>query len=298
MSRCGYRAMLSDAIRTKTKIPSGGHAVVRTDRRAFRNGKTVGFFWRTVADFSQRGRLLANGCQKPAIAKSLRSRRICALADGIYLCSFRPVMLRYRRSDCLAYRRFRFIGKLTLSAGTQRSQSTLVGTKNQPLPWRTGRDILIGNALIGNKVIIAERHSVFCQLLFDYYAVARPLGEPPYCTAHRPDFFYDYAERCPSQEGRWPPGDDPRGFYDARFFSTASEPCLVLFRKSRFGFWHIKLLAALLLLFILTAGLDALTGIQGYCSLPTLSAAGLLSGLIVALAMVALLVLVMCLLRR
>ena len=298
MDRCGYRAMLSDAIGAKTKIPANGHAVVGIDRRASHNGKTVGFFWRTVADFSQRGRLLPNGYQKQAIAKSLRSRRICALADVIYLYAFCPVMLRYRRSDYQAYRRSRFIGKLTFSVGTQRPQSTWVRTKNQPLPWQTGRDVLIGNALIGNKVIIAERHSVFCQLLFDYYAAARPPGEPSCCTAHRPDFFYDYAERCPPQEGREAPGDDPRGFYDARFFSTASEPCLVLFRKSRFGFWHIKVLAALLLLFILTAGLDALTGIQGYCSLHTLSAAGLLSGLIVALAMVALLVLVMCLLRR
>ena len=72
----------------------------------------------------------------------------------------------------------------------------------------------------------------------------------------------------------------------------------MLFRKSRFGFWHIKLLAALLLLFILLAGLDALTGIQGYISLPMISATGLLSGLIVGLALIALILLVMCMLRQ
>jgi len=284
-----------DAIGAKTKISSGGHAVVRIDPRAARDGKAVGFCWRSVAGSGQHRRLLADECQGQAVAKPLRSRRISVLADAVRWCFFRPVMLRYRRNGYFAYRRSsqsRLIGKRALPVRAQRPQSTWLVAKDRPLAWRTGQ-----GALIGNKVIIAERHGVFCQLLFDYYAVAQPAGEP--CrTSHWPDVFCDYGENCQPQEDRWQAGDNPHRFYDARFFSTAPEPCFVLFRKSRFGFWHIKLLAALLLLFVLVAGLDALTGIQGYFSLHTLSAAGLLSGLIVALAVIALLVLVMCMLRR
>lgn len=283
--------MLSDAIGAKSKIPSAGRAVVGADRTAHRGSKTVSFFWRTVAGSGQHNRLLVNECPEQVVAKSLRNRRIKAVADRVRWCFFRPVMLRQRRNPRLVYcSRPGFTGRQQVPAQAQRLSPAWLLARGQPVAWPKGQ-----GALIGNKVIIAERHGVFCQLLFDYYAVA---GER-HCTSPWPEVCSGYGENCqPSPEDGWRPCDNSRMLYDARCFSAAPEPCLVLFRQSRFGLWHIKLLAALLLLFILVAGLDAFTGIQGYVSLHSVSAAGFLSGLIVALAVIALLVLVMCMLRR
>ncbi len=286
--------MLSDSIGAKTRIPSAGRAVVRVEHTAHRGSKTVSFFWRTVAGFSQHNRWLVNECPGQVVAKSLRNRRIKVVADGVRWCFFRPVILRQRHNPCFAYcSRPRFTGRQKIPLQAQRLSPAWLLAGGQPLAWPKGQ-----GALIGNKVIIAERHGVFCQLLFDYYAVTQPAGER-HCTSPWPEVCCGYGENCQQfPEDGWRPCDNPRLLYDARLFSAAPEPCLVLFRQSRFGLWHIKLLAALLLLFILVAGLDAFTGIQGYISLHSVSAAGFLSGLIVALAVIALLVLVMCMLRR
>ena len=282
--------MLSDSIGVKNKIPPNRLAVDGIGHRRFQEGRRTGFFWRSVAGFNQRGRLLADQHQERVPGKSLKNRRVFALADTVRVFLLRPLMLRRRYNSCLVcQRRFSLPRKpaLTVPAPPQ----TWLVAKGQRLPWQSG----VGT-LIGGKVIIAERHSVFCQLLFDYYAVPHSEGE-----AYRGSPWSENHGDCGGRfepHKTWLPGDRCDLFHTNHFFSSTPEPCLVLFRKSRFGFWHIKMLAALLLLFILVAGLDALTGIQGYISIHTVSATGLLSGLIVGLAVIALVLLVMCMLRH
>ena len=278
-----------DSIGVKNKIPPNRLTVDGVGHRRFEEDKRAGFFWRTVARFNQRGHLPAEQLQQHLPAKLLKNRRVFALAETIRVLLFRPLMVRHRRNARLFYRQHR--GSLLLPGNpmvpvTVPRQTRLVA-KSQQRPWQPTL-----STLIGGKVIIAERHSVFCQLLFDYYAVS-------HSDVYRGLPWPDSASggRCHCHESWQPDGRHDR-FHTSQFFRATPEPCLVLFRKSRFGFWHIKLLAALLLLFILLAGLDALTGIQGYISLHMISATGLLSGLIVGLALIALVLLVMCMLRQ
>ena len=277
-----------DSIGIKNKIPPNRLAVDGVGHRRFEEDKRAGFFWRTVARFNQRGHLPAEQLHQHLPAKLLKNRRVFALAETIRVLLFRPLMVQHRRNARLFYRQRH--GTLLLAGNpmvpvTVPRQTRLLAKSQQP--WQPTL-----STLIGGKVIIAERHSVFCQLLFDYYAV-------PHSDVYRGLPWPDSASGggCHCHES-WQPDGRRDLFHTSQFFRATPEPCLVLFRKSRFGFWHIKLLAALLLLFILLAGLDALTGIQGYISLHMISATGLLSGLIVGLALIALILLVMCMLRQ
>ena len=277
-----------DSIGVKNKIPANRLAVDGVGHRRFQEDQRAGFFWRTVAGFNQRGRFLFGQRQEQVPSRSLKKRRVFVLPDTVRVFLLGPLRRRY--NTCLVcQRRFSLPRKPVLTVPAP-SQTWLVA-KGQRLPWQSG----VG-ALIGGKVIIAERHSVFCQLLFDYYAAAHSEGE-----AYRGSPWSETHGDCtgPYQPHKtWQPDNNCQLFHSNHLFSSTPEPCLVLFSKSRFGFWHIKVLAALLLLFILVAGLDALTGIQGYISVHMVSATGLLSGLIVGLAVIALVLLVMCMLRQ
>lgn len=285
--------MLSDSIGVKNNIPSRGVSVKGIDLKRIHEDKKTGFFWRAVAGFNPRGRLLSEQLQVQLPAKLLKNRRVFSLAETIRVLLLRPLMPGHRHNAHLFYQQ-RY-GSLLLAGNPVVPvivpRQTWLVAKSQQLHWQPKL-----STLIGGKIIIAERHSVFCQLLFDYYAITHSVGDVyrglPWSETHGA-----CSGRSPPHEC-WQPDGRRDLFHTTHFFSATPEPCLVLFRKSRFGFWHIKLLAALLLLFILVAGLDALTGIQGYISLHTVSATGLLSGLIVGLAVIALVLLVMCMLRQ
>ena len=276
-----------DSIGVKNNTPPNRLAVDGVGHRRFEEDKRAGFFWRTVAGFNQRGRFLSGLHQEQVPSRALKNRRVFALAETIRVLLFCPLMVRHRHKAHLFYRQRD--GSLAGNPVVPLPRQTWRVAKSQPLPRQPTLSMLIGG-----KVIIAERHSVFCQLLFDYYAVSH---SDVYRRLPWPETGGACDGRCHCHESWQPDGRHDR-FHTSHFFRATPEPCLVLFRKSRFGFWHIKLLAALLLLFILLAGLDALTGIQGYISLPMISATGLLSGLIVGLALIALVLLVMCMLRQ
>ncbi|USE37574.1 hypothetical protein [Endozoicomonas sp. SCSIO W0465] len=102
--------------------------------------------------------------------------------------------------------------------------------------------------------------------------------------------------------GCWPegavegknPGEHPCSVKGSYFVGKDNDSGFVMVRTFRFGLWNIKLLTALLLLFLLITILDAFTGIRGYVSMVSPSALELLSGLIIALGMMAMALMVLC----
>lgn len=82
------------------------------------------------------------------------------------------------------------------------------------------------------------------------------------------------------------------------FYGKDSYSGFVMGRKFRFGLRSIKLLTALLLFFLLITVLEEFTGIRGSASIVSLSASELLSGLIIALGVMAMILLVLCVLVK
>lgn len=184
------------------------------------------------------------------------------------------------------------------------------------------------NMIIGDKAIFPDSDLVFFQLCLDYYADYRkntnhparqglpsrydPLQRPS-CGDHAMTLYGEYNQnrvmdcpvgcpcRCCSEgAGRHcrSPGKYPCFFNGAYSFGKDRNSVFVMGRKFRFGLWNIKLLTALLIFFLLITVLEGITGIRGSVSVASLSALELLSGLIIALGMMAMALLVLCVLMK
>lgn len=197
--------------------------------------------------------------------------------------------------------------------------------------WQVGHGMIIGG-----KAIFPENDLVYFQLCLDYYANsanhpawqgASSRYDPlrPHCDLscgdHARTLYGDYNqnrvmdcfEECSGQ--CWPegageqckhPGKHPcfcngnlNGTFNGNYFyGKNSYSRFVMGRQFPFGLRSIKLLTALLLFLLLIAVLEEFTGIRGYVSIVSLSALELLSGLIIALGMMAMILLVLCVLVK
>ncbi|WP_257285129.1 hypothetical protein [Endozoicomonas sp. SESOKO1] len=182
--------------------------------------------------------------------------------------------------------------------------------------------------IIGGKAIFPDSDLVFFQLCLDYYADYRkntnhparqgmpsqydPLQRPS-CGDHAMILYGEYNQnrvmdcpvgcscRCCSEGAERhcrSPGKCPCFFNGAYSFGKDINSVFVMGRKFRFGLWNIKLLTALLIFFLLITFLEGITGIRGFVSIASLSALELLSGLVIALGMMAMALLVLCVLMK
>ncbi len=189
-------------------------------------------------------------------------------------------------------------------------------TVRKETAWQVGH-----GKIVGGKAIFPDSDLVFFQLCLDYYAncanhPARHGAHSQYDPLHRAycdlscgDHVYGQVMDCPEGcSGRCladgpgrqceSPGKHPCFFNGTCFCGKGSDSGVVMFRKFRIGLWSIKLLTALFLFFLLITVLEAFTGLRGSVSFASPSASELLSGLIVALGMMAMALLVLCVLIK
>lgn len=216
---------------------------------------------------------------------------------------------------------------------SRRQRSQVIAGRNSSLPakrtpkervWQPGHPMVIGG-----KAIFPDRDAVLFQLYVDCHRRSENSPTLPGAPSRNDQLYWPaFSQACGGSspdltgDGQWRRelmtdcsekqyagvGSEPMGQHDnigndchsndPYLLCKGREQGFAVYRKLRFGFWSIKLIAALLLFALLVAGLETFTQTHGLLPMGKLSAYELLSGMMSALAVMVVALLVMCVLIR